>query len=86
MSLTIADAEIEALAGRLQMVTGAKSVEDALRKALRNELRRNDRSGPRRTAEQKRAAIDAARLQAVTSRPAVSFDMKAMSDELWNDA
>ncbi len=85
MALTIADSEIEALAGRLQTAIGARSVEDVLRTALKNELRHKEFHRPIRSAEEKQAAITAARLHSNGEGPGLPFDFKALSDELWNN-
>lgn len=79
MSLYIRDAEVNALARKLQMATKAATKTDAVRTALRNELERA------RTATPLRDRIK--RLQEATralgpDNP--NFDMKAFMDREWD--
>ena len=86
MTLTIRDKEIESMAERLRAATNAASVEDVVRRALRNEMLREESQPAPKTPEEIRAVIQEARKRAIREgRNMVPFDMKSFSDELWGD-
>ncbi|MEC5290078.1 type II toxin-antitoxin system VapB family antitoxin [Aurantimonas sp. C2-6-R+9] len=82
MALYIRDPEVDELARKLRAMTGAKSKTDAVRRALRNELRRARR--PERFDD--RNAKVMAMADALGSSQTLPFDMKAFTDAMWDDA
>jgi antitoxin VapB len=80
MPLYIRDDEVDALATKLQRETNAPSKTEAVRTALLHELERNRARKPLRD----RIALLQARYAALgPSDP--NFDMKAFTDEMWED-
>ena len=87
MTLTIRDKEIESMAERLRAATNAASVEDVVRRALRNELAKTEAEPMAVSVEDRRACLKAFRADlAANAQRNAPFDMKAFSDELWGDA
>lgn len=80
MPLYIRDDEVDALATKLQRETNAPSKTEAVRTALLHELERNRARKPLRD----RIAVLQAKYAALgPSDP--NFDMKAFTDEMWED-
>ncbi|MER9234868.1 type II toxin-antitoxin system VapB family antitoxin [Mesorhizobium sp. M0622] len=80
MPLYIRDDEVDALATKLQRETNAPSKTEAVRTALLHELERNRARKPLRD----RIAVLQAKYAALgPSDP--TFDMKAFTDEMWED-
>jgi antitoxin VapB len=79
MPLYIRDDEVDALAVKVQAVTGARTKTDAVRIALQHEIERNRRRTPLR---ERLAAAKAIAQQIGPVDPA--FDMKAFTDALWD--
>lgn len=80
MALFIRDDRVDALATELQRVTKAPSKKEAVRIALQNELGRARRLTPLVDRLAKAQAMIAAM---GPSDP--EFDMKAFTDEMWDD-
>ena len=79
MPLYIRDDEVDALAVKVQAITGARTKTDAVRLALQHEIERNrarkplrERLGAAKAAAQRIGPVDSA------------FDMKAFTDALWD--
>ena len=79
MPLYIRDDEVDALAVKVQAITGARTKTDAVRLALQHEVERNRRGTPLR---ERLAAAKAAAQQIGPVDPA--FDMKTFTDALWD--
>lgn len=77
MPLYIRDDEVDALANELQAVSGAATKTEAVKRALRNELKRKREEVP--LIEKIRAIQE--RVKAM-GPPDPDFDMKKFSDEL----
>jgi antitoxin VapB len=80
MPLYIRDKAVDELARRVQRATGAKSKTDAVRLALQHEL---ERATAQMTFDERNAEVMAMADALGTTDPA--FDMKAYSDEMWDD-
>jgi len=81
MPLYIRDDEVDSLAAELQAATGAPTKTEAVREALRNELRR---------AREKEPLIDRVRRIQARARqqlgpPNPDFDFRKFREELWGD-
>ena len=81
MALYIKDDEVGALAAELKAATGAATKTDAVRTALRNELKRA-RNEPT-LAERVRKVQDLARRKLGPPNP--DFDFRKFREELWGD-
>ncbi len=81
MALFIRDAEVDALAEEVRKLTKAKTKTEAVRSALRAQLREARRALPlRERLARSKALADA------MGRGDPGFDMKTYTDELWGDA
>jgi antitoxin VapB len=80
MPLYIRDDDVDALAVRVQEITGARTKTEAVREALRHEIERTLARLPLR--ERLAAVIAKARLLGPGDP---DFDMKAYSDEMWGE-
>jgi len=78
MALFIKGDDIGALAEKVRRATGAKSKSDAVRRALRNELKRARKSAP--LLER---LTEARRFLDRIGKPNPKFDMKTFTDKLW---
>ena len=88
MPLFIRDDHVDALANRLQAMTGARTKTDAVRMALEHEISRQTESLlPSRRIDNARALVagirDDAAKQGLVGRG--EFDMKAFTDEMWGN-
>ena len=81
MALFIRDAEVEALAEEVRKLTRAKSKTEAVRRALQAQLAEARRAVPLRERLQRAKAIADA-----MGASAAAFDMKAYTDEMWDEA
>jgi len=81
MPLFIRDADVTAMAKELTRLTRARSKTEAVRTALRHELERARASVPLR---QRLARIHEKAAKLGLPNPA--FDMKAYTDEMWDDS
>jgi antitoxin VapB len=80
LSLYVRDDDVRQLAERLKEASGAKTVTEAVRMALRHELERVGESPPMV------ARLDKALLLADAMGPTdPAFDEKVFSDRLWED-
>lgn len=79
MPLYIRDDEVDALAVKVQAMTGARTKTDAVRLALLHEIERNRTRTPLR---ERLAAAKAAAQQIGPVDP--GFDMKAFTDAMWD--
>jgi antitoxin VapB len=80
MALFIRDAEVDALAEELRKLTNAKTKTEAVRRALREQLAQTRRTLPLKDRF--------ARSQALADAMGPSdptFDMKAFTDEMWDE-
>jgi len=81
MALFIRDAEVDALAEEVRKLTKAKTKTEAVRQALRAQLAQTRRALPvRERLARSKALADAMG----PGDPA--FDMKAYTDEMWDEA
>ena len=81
MPLFIRDAEVDALAEEVRRVTKARTKTEAVRRALQAQLTEARRGLPLR------ARLDRSKALADAMGPgAPGFDMKAFTDEMWDDA
>lgn len=81
MPLYIRDDDVDALAGRLQQITGTRTKTEAVRRALEHELDRLEAARPLR----QRLAKSLALADAMGSGTS-DFDLKSFTDALWDDA
>ena len=80
MPLYIRDDEVDALAQRVQAMTGARTKTEAVRLALQHEIERNRRKTPLRDRLAKAKAL-ARELGPLDP----DFDMKKFTDGMWGD-
>jgi antitoxin VapB len=80
MPLYIRDDDVDALAVKVQEITGARTKTEAVREALRHEIERNLALQP--LSDRLAAVIARARLLGPGDP---DFDMKAFSDEMWGE-
>lgn len=80
MPLYIRDDEVDALAEKVQAMTGARTKTEAVRLALQHEIERNRKKTPLRD---RLAVAKAMARQLGPGDP--SFDMKKFTDEMWGD-
>ena len=80
MALYIRDPEVDRLAEEIQRLTGAATKTEAVRQALKNEVAQARRALPLRERLARAKAMSDA---LGPSDPA--FDMKAFTDEMWDD-
>jgi antitoxin VapB len=80
MSLYIRDDEVDALASRLQVETGARTKTEAVRAALEHEL---ERVKARKSFAERNAAAFA--LADRIGPPKPDFDQKRFADEMWGE-
>lgn len=80
MPLNIRDDDVDALAVRLQEITGAQTKTEAVGEALRHEI---ERSLARLPLRERLAAVIARTQPLGPGDP--DFDMKAYTDEMWGD-
>jgi antitoxin VapB len=81
MALFIRDAEVDALAEAVRKLTKAKTKTEAVRRALKAQLAQARRTAP---LEDRLARAKALADSMGPSDP--GFDMKAYTDEMWDDA
>lgn len=80
MALYIKDDEVDALAAELKAATGAATKTDAVRSALKNELKRAREQEP--LLERVRRIQERVRLVGL---PNPDFDFRKFREELWGD-
>jgi antitoxin VapB len=81
MALFIRDAEVDALAEEVRKLTKAKTKTEAVRQALRSQLAQARRTLPiRERLARSKALADA------MGPGDPTFDMKAYTDEMWDEA
>ncbi|HEY1944206.1 MAG TPA: type II toxin-antitoxin system VapB family antitoxin [Roseiarcus sp.] len=80
MPLYIRDDDVDALAVKVQAITGAPTKTEAVRLALQHEIARNRKATPLRERLAKAKAIAAS---IGVRDPA--FNMKTFTDEMWGD-
>lgn len=80
MPLYIRDDEVDALAVKVQAMTGAPTKTEAVRLALQHEIERNRKATPLR---ERLAKAQALAQEIGPLDPA--FDMKAFTDSLWDE-